>query len=413
MAIFQVIKFDGPQEALVWKHPKENITSGSQLVVGPAQTAVFVREGQICDLFESGTYTLDTYNLPILSALVNLPFGGRSPFAAEVFYVNQRSILDIKWGTQVPIQLKDPVYQVIIPLRAFGQYGVSVQDPALFMEKLVGTAHAYTTDDLVRYFRGLVGSRVTDGLSTALTEEGISFVEASARIAELSERIAQRLQDFFAAYGIRLVNFFINSINAPENDPTVQRLKAVLSERQKMDALNYNYQQAQTYNILGRAADQLGGRWRYGRHGRGSGHGGGGGRPGTAEPPIRPTGSAHRPRRQGGGPRLLRPLRHSSARRGGLLPQVRPGGQRAAEPALQLLRLPLPVGGPLLCPLWPALGSIFRDLRRKGQLSSWNKSCNAEKSAPDRKPFRSGALAYFHASPAQTGRMGKGCTVGN
>lgn len=33
----------------------------------------------------------------------------------------------------------------------------------------------------------------------------------------------------------------------------------MLSERQKMEALNYNYQQAQTYNILGRAADQLGG----------------------------------------------------------------------------------------------------------------------------------------------------------
>ena len=259
MAFFQVIKFDGPQDALVWKHPKEDMNSGSQLVVGPAQTAVFVREGQICDLFESGTYMLDTNNLPILSALINLPFGGRSPFTAEVFYVNQRSILDIKWGTPVPIQLKDPLYQVIIPLRAFGQYGVSVQDPGLFVEKLVGTSHAYTTDDLIRYFRGLVGSRVTDELSTALTEEGISFVEASARIAELSERIAQRLQDFFAAYGIQLVNFFINSINTPEDDPTVQQLKAVLSERQKMETLNYNYQQAQTYNILGRAADQLGG----------------------------------------------------------------------------------------------------------------------------------------------------------
>ena len=259
MALFQVIRFEGPPEVLVWKYPKENMNSGSQLVVGPAQTAVFVKEGRICDLFESGTYTLDTNNLPLLSALINLPFGGRSPFTAEVFYVNQRSILDIKWGTQVPIQLKDPVYQVIIPLRAFGQYGVSVEDPGLFVEKLVGAAHAYTTDDLIRYFRGLVGSRVTDELSTALTEEGISFVEASARIAELSERIAGRLQDFFAAYGIRLVSFFISSINAPENDPSVQRLKAVLSERQKMEALNYNYQQAQTYNILGRAADQLGG----------------------------------------------------------------------------------------------------------------------------------------------------------
>ena len=259
MALFQVIRFDGPSEALVWKYPKENMNSGSQLVVGPAQTAIFVKGGRIYDLFESGTYTLDTNNLPLLNTLINLPFGSRSPFTAEVFYVNRRSILDIKWGTQVPIQLKDPVYQVIIPLRAFGQYGVSVEDPGLFLEKLVGTSEAYTTDDLVRYFRGLVGSRVTDELAGAITDEGMSFVEASARIAQLSQRIAGRLQDFFNDYGIRLVSFFISSINAPEDDPTVRRLKAALSSRQEMDALNYNYHQARTYEVLGRAADQLGG----------------------------------------------------------------------------------------------------------------------------------------------------------
>ena len=259
MALFQVIRFDGPSEALVWKYPKENMNSGSQLVVGPAQTAIFVKGGRIYDLFESGTYTLDTNNLPLLNTLINLPFGSRSPFTAEVFYVNRRSILDIKWGTQVPIQLKDPVYQVIIPLRAFGQYGVSVEDPGLFLEKLVGTSEAYTTDDLVRYFRGLVGSRVTDELAGAITDEGMSFVEASARIAQLSQRIAGRLQDFFNDYGIRLVSFFISSINAPEDDPTVRRLKASLSSRQEMDALNYNYHQARTYDVLGRAADQLGG----------------------------------------------------------------------------------------------------------------------------------------------------------
>ena len=259
MALFQVIRFDGPSEALVWKYPKENMNSGSQLVVGPAQTAIFVKGGRLCDIFESGTYTLDTNNLPLLNTLINLPFGSRSPFTAEVFYVNRRSILDIKWGTQVPIQLKDPVYQVIIPLRAFGQYGVSVEDPGLFLEKLVGTSEAYTTDDLVRYFRGLVGSRVTDELAGAITDEGMSFVEASARIAQLSQRIAGRLQDFFNDYGIRLVSFFISSINAPEDDPTVRRLKASLSSRQEMDTLNYNYQQARTYEVLGRAADQLGG----------------------------------------------------------------------------------------------------------------------------------------------------------
>lgn len=45
MALFQVIKFDGPAHVLVWKYPKTDITMGSQLIVGPSQQAVFVEGG--------------------------------------------------------------------------------------------------------------------------------------------------------------------------------------------------------------------------------------------------------------------------------------------------------------------------------------------------------------------------------
>ena len=259
MSLMQVIKFDGPAHVLVWKYPKEDISLGSQLVVGPSQEAVFVERGEICDVFSSGTYTLETDNLPLLGKMVNLPFGGRSPFPAEVFFVNRLNILDIKWGTPVPIQIKDPVYQVIIPLRAFGQYGVEVEDSALFLRRLVGTTHTYTTDDLVPYFRGLVGSRITDELASCLPESGMSFLEANAHISELSQRIARQVEPVFSGYGVKLVNFCINSINAPENDPSVRQLRAVLNKKYEMEALQYNYQQGRTYDILEQSAVHSGG----------------------------------------------------------------------------------------------------------------------------------------------------------
>lgn len=68
-----------------------------------------------------GTYTLKTENLPLLNKLVNLPFGGESPFQAEVWFVNQIALLDCKWGTPSPIPIEDPKYGVIVPIRAFGQ----------------------------------------------------------------------------------------------------------------------------------------------------------------------------------------------------------------------------------------------------------------------------------------------------
>ena len=143
MALFQVIKYTGPAHMLVWRYPKTDMSTGSRLVVGPTQTAVFVRGGVICDVLGPGSYTLSTANLPILSALVKLPFGGKSPFTAEVFFINKLDVLDVKWGTARHIQLQDPVCRVVIPLRAFGQYGVRIMDSHRFLERrrLPGVCH--------------------------------------------------------------------------------------------------------------------------------------------------------------------------------------------------------------------------------------------------------------------------------
>lgn len=254
MALFQVIKYDGPAHVLVWKHPKEDMNTGSRLVVGPAQEAVFIRGGQVCDVLGPGTYRLDTGNLPILSALTSLPFGRRSPFTAEVFFVNKLDVLDIKWGTVRPIQLRDPVYQIAAPLRAFGQYGAAVEDSRRFLTHLASASRAYTTRDLEEYFRGIVGSRIADELSGYLIREEISFLEASAHLTEIGEGISRAVEPFFAEYGVRLVNFCVSSVNVPEGHPSVSKLREVLDRRHEMDALGYSYQEERRYDIQEEAA---------------------------------------------------------------------------------------------------------------------------------------------------------------
>lgn len=258
MALFQVIKFDGPSHVLVWKYPKADITMGSQLVVGPSQEAVFVRGGSICDVLGPGTHTLNTDNLPLLASLVNLPFGRKTPFPAEVFFVNRLDVLNVKWGTARHIQLQDPVYHIVIPLRAFGQYGVRVVDSARFLEHLVGSGGAYTTQDLTDYFRGAMGSRVVEELSRCLLEEEICFLEANAHLSEIAGRVSGALEPFFTEYGIQLVNFSITSVNAPEDYPSVRKLREVLDRRQEMDLLQFSYQQDRSFDVLEKAAQDLG-----------------------------------------------------------------------------------------------------------------------------------------------------------
>nr|MCR5393951.1 SPFH domain-containing protein [Bacteroidales bacterium] len=120
MALIDVIKWEVSDEEFIYKFPSDDLRIGSQLVVYQSQTAFFVQKGKICDEFTAGTYTIKTENIPILNKLINLAFGGDSPFKADVWFVNQITKLNMKWGTPQPIQLEDPKYGIIVPVRAFG-----------------------------------------------------------------------------------------------------------------------------------------------------------------------------------------------------------------------------------------------------------------------------------------------------
>ena len=102
MAIIDRIKYDGNSNGsqwLIYKCPSEQFVLGSQLIVNQGQEALFFKGGEALDLFGPGTHTLSTGNLPILNKLVNLPFGGKTPFSAEIYYINKTANLDMKWGT--------------------------------------------------------------------------------------------------------------------------------------------------------------------------------------------------------------------------------------------------------------------------------------------------------------------------
>ena len=134
MAIIDRIKFDGQASGLHWlvyKYPSEQFVLGSQLIVNQGQEALFLKGGEALDLFGPGTHTLTTGNLPLLNKLVNLPFGGKTPFTAEIYYVNRTVKLDLPWGTQTAIPLEDPKYGLLLNVGAYGQYGIAINNTRL------------------------------------------------------------------------------------------------------------------------------------------------------------------------------------------------------------------------------------------------------------------------------------------
>lgn len=244
---------------LVAKFPSDDLRLGTQLVVYSGQTAFFVKGGQILDEFSAGTYTLKSENLPLLNKLINIPFGGNSPFKAEVWFVNQLAVLDSKWGTATPLQIEDPKYEVIVPVRAYGQYGFKISNPRSFLEQLVGNNTGFTRDQLAQYFRGKILSKLTSIIASKLSSDNISILNINNFLQPISEYAKDELAKAFERYGVNLSEFDIISISPREDDPSFIKLKEAkdLAARIKITGRDV-YQMDRSFGVMDRAASNEG-----------------------------------------------------------------------------------------------------------------------------------------------------------
>ena len=259
MTVIDFLKWNASEDVYAWKFPSEDLSTWTQLIVSETQEAILVKEGEMIGPFKTGRHTLDTKNIPLLSEVFKIPFGGKSPFTAEVWYVNKMMALDIKWGTSVPIQVKDPTYNIMLPVRAHGQFGLQITETKKFLKKLVGTLESFDRKKLVNYFRGFFMSKVKDLIATQVIKEKISILEISAQLSEISTTLETSLRPDFEEFGAKLINFYVNSIDTPEDDPAVTRLKEALAKKAEMDIIGYSYQQERSFDTMEGAAKNPGG----------------------------------------------------------------------------------------------------------------------------------------------------------
>ena len=202
------------------------IKVGAQLVVQESQWAVFFRDGKALDVFPPGRHTLTTLNIPLLSKLINLPFGGTSPFRADVYFVNRKVFTDMKWGTKEPVLFRDTEFQMV-RLRAFGKYATKVREPQLFINTFVGSRGAEGSDEVESYTKDMIVARLNDVLGENLK----TVLDLPRYYDELSEALKVRVKEDFSKYGLELVDFFIGAITPPEE------VQKVIDEKSGMAAV--------------------------------------------------------------------------------------------------------------------------------------------------------------------------------
>ncbi|UWQ07214.1 SPFH domain-containing protein [Aliiroseovarius crassostreae] len=216
---------DDTRDTMVWRFEREGheIKYGAKLTVREGQSAVFIHEGQLADVFTPGLYMLETNNMPVLTTLNHWDHGFKSPFKSEIYFVNTTRFADLKWGTKNPIMIRDPEFGPT-RIRAFGTYAVRVTDPARFLVEIVGTDGEFTMDEISFQIRNII----VQAFSRVIASAGIPVLDMAANTHDLGQIVAREITAIVGEYGLSIPEFYIENISLP---PAVEE---VLDKRTSM-----------------------------------------------------------------------------------------------------------------------------------------------------------------------------------
>ncbi len=209
-----VIKNSGSGELLIWRQPEEDFNINSTLVVMPGEEAIFIKGGTVEQVFENGTYKLSTENYPFISRLRNAFSGGISTFNCVVYFVRKADSKEIRWGTETPIQVRDKVWGVRTDARVRGAYKVRIENPAKFLEKLIGNNVPFQfQEELDKYFASEFQGKIKAAVSKFLNALEQELIGIDAYMDELSEKIEPYIDEIVSDYGLKCVKFSLAGLD--------------------------------------------------------------------------------------------------------------------------------------------------------------------------------------------------------
>lgn len=232
-----IIKYEGDNETLVWKHPIEDFNFGSQLIVHESQEAIFFRDGQALDLFGAGRYTLQTQQLPLLEKIYKLPTDTEGTFHSEVYFINLATQMGVKWGTDSKVRLFDPASGLHIEIGASGEFNIRVTDSRKLLLKVVGTTGGLGQEQLLGigngkgFFRSMVMTQVKSYLAQTIKENAINILEIDEHLMALSGALRERINAALDEYGLTMPEFYVSRIVTPDDDPNFRRMKEQYAEQ--------------------------------------------------------------------------------------------------------------------------------------------------------------------------------------
>ncbi len=227
MAIVDIIKYEGDNKTFIWKHPREDFNTGTQLIVHESQEAVFFMNGQALDSFGPGRHMLETQNMPIAGKFFNRAMDDQSPFHCEVYFINKTEQMAIKWGTDSKMEYVEPTYGFPVQLGACGEMNLRLEDGRKLLINVVGTEKQFSQSQMVEKFRAFLMVRLKPYIVSLIKDNNINIFEIDGYLKAISEALHEALKEDFQEYGVSLERFFVVNIIKPEDDKNYRRFKEI------------------------------------------------------------------------------------------------------------------------------------------------------------------------------------------
>lgn len=264
-----VIKNTGIGGDLVWRQPEEDFNTNSTLIVMPGEEAVFINRGNIESVFPSGTYQLSTENYPFISRLRNAFTGGISIFNCVVYFVRTAASIEVRWGTDSPIQVRDKVLGIQTNLIARGAYKVSIGDAGRFITKMLGNGiNKMSPKELERYFSNEFRSEIKVKIAEYVNNSTNEILGIASQQRIIASAIEPYISSALEEYGVKLLNFSISAIDVDDDNlrrrydeigmDAIGKIRNAQADKGVMDILGSNWQAQKQFDIMQKMAENQG-----------------------------------------------------------------------------------------------------------------------------------------------------------
>ncbi|MBS9775799.1 MAG: SPFH domain-containing protein [Fusobacterium sp.] len=205
-----VIEWKNPNEKEIFiKFKNENgeIKNTSKLILQVGQGAILTYEGKIEEvLLEEGIYDLKTSNIPFITKLKKfLELRNRSEHILGIWFFRKADIVNMRWGTAVPIAYNDPFYTFPILLSAFGNYSIKITKPVEFFTNIVAGKNLITSFEVKEIFL----SRITQPITDYLANAKFSYVDIDSNLNNIATNLKEKSREIFEGLGFELLDFRI------------------------------------------------------------------------------------------------------------------------------------------------------------------------------------------------------------